>query len=287
MRLSLIEHEEQQRKEAEEKRRRGEEESATAVPPSETDTSNKLCPQTIHGTGSSTPATPPRNLSAPSSSEASSALLSTSQQSRGPSDNGPQHSRSNSRSRASALASDHESPNSEPPNSRNQQAANPPPFSALNAVIASASTASAILNNSRPGANQEAHKPISPRNPFLALVQKEEQARNSAQHDFNNFTQIMAMSPNDNLQHNHERPPVPPKVGTPSPPPTSRDRSDHGLNDQMSSEGQLTSASDSDVCEPLSSSQKGKSLLVAESEQDCKDRVSRDYGQTVTSPPDG
>jgi hypothetical protein len=213
--------------------------------------------------------------------------LSTSQESRGPSDTGQQNSRSNSRSRASALTSGHEPSNGEPPNSRNQRTTNPPPFSAINAALASASTAAAILSNSRSSVNQEAQTPVSPTNPFLALVQKEEQTRNSARHDFNNITQTAATSPDDDLQHNHERPPVPPKLSTPSPPLTSRDRSDHGLNDQLSSDGQLVSASDSDVREPFSSFQKRKSRMGAESEQDCKDPVSRDNGQAVTSPPAG
>ncbi|KAF7777529.1 hypothetical protein Agabi119p4_3601 [Agaricus bisporus var. burnettii] len=261
MRLSLIEHEEQQRKEAEEKRKQEEEDAAATNArgsPSETGTSHVSGPQTISGSGSSTLATLPSNLSVQFSSEASLAAPSASQQSREPLNTGKPNSRSNSRSRASAFTTDHESSNGEPSNSRNQRTTNPPPFSALNAALASASTAAAILGNSQ-SSNQEAHTPVSPTarestNPFLVMAQKEEQTRNLSPH---NLTQTAPTSSDDHPQ----RPPVPLKLSTPSSPRTSQDRSDHGLNDQLSSHGHLASASNS---EPFPSSQKRKSQLGAD-----------------------
>lgn len=307
MRLSLLEHEEQQRKEAEERRKQ----AAAVGNVNEGDASNVSSsePQASTVPGPSTLETPvamqtsdSSTISSPQASTIPTSAPSTPRQSNEPSDTGQWESRSNSRSRTSPP---HESNNGEVTPSWNHYASNPPPFGAINAALASVSTATAILG---PPSHQS-QEVCATDSPFRHVTPSPASdatttptikvGHNRAQdphHDLNHTGRMSTASPsNNNLEHDDEdedeQPSLPSKHAINTDATTASlsslnlgDGSGTDLNDVSSSYGHLPSSPDSDISnEPLlGGSSNRESGLGAESEHS----GSPNNGRGVTPLPD-
>ncbi|KXN82560.1 Protein sip-5 [Leucoagaricus sp. SymC.cos] len=296
MRLSLIEHEEQQRKEAEEKRKQAAAAAAAAAAAGNFNGGNSPSgptsgPQTTGGTESSTSAAAPSNLSIPSSSQASLAPVSASpasRQSNESSETEQRKSRSHSRSRSSPPPSNHETNTESSAASWNHRTPNPPPFSALNAALVSASTATAILGSSPPRQSQETGSTDNNTSsraevPSIIVV-----------HD-DNAQQDLSNTPPASTNHTEERPPLPPKptptrasVASVKTSTSSIDDSanhHHDLDD--SHYGHLPSSPDSEVVhEPLLAALNQKSR-AADTESTRSGTSVQASGSMITTQPDG